>query len=95
MRRWNLSRGALSVCVAAASLAGCGGTQPLSGVGQAPVAPARTVSHRPLAKSYFKSLFVFYGANGEYPVAGLLNVNGTLYGTTTAGGGGRTDLGMG
>src|SRR5215469_15261991 len=35
------------------------------------------------------------GTDGAGPMAGLTNVNGTLYGTTFAGGGGSCDLGCG
>jgi hypothetical protein len=33
-----------------------------------------------------KVLYSFGGGDGAYPLAGLINVNGTLYGTTYTGG---------
>jgi uncharacterized repeat protein (TIGR03803 family) len=93
MRRWNLNRYAISSCVTAALLAGCGGSQPPIGAPSAiqqtsAISPARTGLHKPLTTAYFKSLYAFgaQSGDGEYPQAGLLNVNGALYGTTSAGG---------
>lgn len=96
MDRLNLSRGALSVYVAGALLAGCGGSQPPNGtpapMPQIPAAAlARAVAGRTgLAWSY-KVLHRFsphrrHPSRGEGPSGGLLDFNGTLYGTTTYGG---------
>jgi uncharacterized repeat protein (TIGR03803 family) len=81
MRRWNLRHYASS-CAAAALLAGCGGAQPPVG------APSATPQALPMrAKSSYKELYRFGPQKyGTYPAAGLLYVNGALYGTTTAGG---------
>ncbi|MGB6601398.1 MAG: hypothetical protein WBE77_09995 [Candidatus Cybelea sp.] len=65
----------------AASLAGCGGSQPPIG---APGAMPQTLPIR--AKSSYKELYRFGPQKyGTYPAAGLLYVNGVLYGTTTRG----------
>jgi len=61
-------------------LAGCGGSQPLIGApGAVPQAPASTS---------YKSLYSFgkRSSDGQEPKAALIDVNGTLYGTTFAGG---------
>jgi uncharacterized repeat protein (TIGR03803 family) len=73
------NRAALGVCAASILFAGCGGSQLPIG---APVAMQQ--SHA-LPSSY-RVLFDFRDRNGAYPYADLLNVNGTLYGTTAAGG---------
>jgi uncharacterized repeat protein (TIGR03803 family) len=85
MRRWNLSRGALSVCVAAALVAGCGGSQPPIG---APGAIQQTHALGARGKSTnYKVLYRFFGApDGALPYAELIDVHGTLYGTTGKGG---------
>jgi uncharacterized repeat protein (TIGR03803 family) len=64
-------------------LAGCGGSQPPIG---APGAMGQTMAHRILPTGSFKMLYRFSGPDGEQPQAGLINVNGTLYGTTNYGG---------
>jgi uncharacterized repeat protein (TIGR03803 family) len=83
----------LTISLAAALLAGCGGSQPpISALGAMPgnhtVAQARGIMHpiRPAPSSYrvlysFKSL-----PDGESPLASLIEVNGKLYGTTSQGG---------
>ena len=51
------------------------------------VAPARTIMRRVLPRRSFKVLYRFPGGrNGALPVASLIDVNGTLYGTTSFGG---------
>lgn len=74
---------ALSISVAAAFLVGCGGSQASIGAtAQGPeVMPSHTL-HR-LTSSY-RVLYSFPGhpKDGFEPRAGLLNVNGALYGTT-------------
>ena len=90
MTTLSFTRDALSICVAGALLAGCGGTQPAIGapgaMPQTPaIASARSGAHR-LSTSY-QQLYGFHPAyQGARPEAGLLDVNGTLYGTTYAGG---------
>jgi uncharacterized repeat protein (TIGR03803 family) len=72
---------ALSVCVAAL-LAGCGGSQP-----QLSVSPAGFASQPWSARQAYNILHKFGGAgDGWYPSAALINVKGTLYGTTAKGG---------
>ena len=83
MKSFGLGKYALSGGVALALLAGCGGLQTISPPTeqQTNLAPAH-----PLANGY-KVLYSFKGgADGEYPWAGLVNVKGTLYGTTEKGG---------
>lgn len=68
--------------------AACGGLQPPLG---AP--PAIDGTHGNRARptdlsSKYTVLFSFDSSNGETPFAGLTNVHGTLYGTTSTGGGG-------
>jgi|HubBroStandDraft_6_1064221.scaffolds.fasta_scaffold149627_2 uncharacterized repeat protein (TIGR03803 family) len=74
----------LSVCVAVAMLAGCGGTQP-------PISPspARVTAERTRSDVAYNVLYGFTGGSGdgELPFAGLVKVKGTLYGTTAYGGG--------
>lgn len=71
------------VCAVAARLAGCsGGSTPLS----SSLSQVATESARELVA--FDVLYSFQGApkDGENPNEALLNVNGTLYGTTNDGG---------
>jgi len=66
--------------MAVAMLAGCGGG---NGV---PLSPSFAERMRPSVK--YSVLYSFEGGNdGRDPHAGLLNVNGTIYGTTEYGGG--------
>lgn len=82
MRHWTLSHYAISSCVTAALLAGCGGSQPPIGT---PGAMPRTLPIR--ATSLYNESYRFGPQKyGTYPAAGLLDVNGTLCGTTMAGG---------
>jgi hypothetical protein len=79
MRNRDLNRFVLSICVAVVMLAGCGGSQPLIG------APGSM--SLPNASTSYKSLYSFgAGSDGQQPKAALINVNGTLYGTTYGGG---------
>ena len=75
-----LSRFALNACVASALLAGCGGSQPPIGA-----AAALPQSH---ASSGYTTLYGFgkRSSDGQQPKAGLIELNGTLYGTTVGGG---------
>jgi uncharacterized repeat protein (TIGR03803 family) len=74
-------------------LAGCGGSQPPIGApGAMPqsqasaIAPARTgMQHVGTAPSY-QVLFSFNRSDGWFPDASLIDVTGTLYGTTVGGG---------
>ena len=79
------NRYALSVCVAAAVLAGCGG-----GSGT-PLSPsiAGLTTERTRASVTYGVLYSFAGSgegDGETPEATLIDVKGTLYGTTILGG---------
>ncbi len=75
--------GALYSSVAVALLAGCGGSQPPIG---APGAIAQR-AERPIVKP-FRVLYRFAGGrDGSGPGGPLIDVSGTLYGTTAAGGG--------
>jgi uncharacterized repeat protein (TIGR03803 family) len=74
---------------AVALLPSCGGVQqPLSwgAVPQAQIASVGNRTHRMIAAAY-RVLYSFKGqSDGERPAAGLIDVDGTLYGTTTEGG---------
>ncbi|MFY9720859.1 MAG: choice-of-anchor tandem repeat GloVer-containing protein, partial [Candidatus Cybelea sp.] len=85
MRISSLSGSALSSCVAVALLAGCGGG---SGTPLSP-SPLGVSAERTHKLPAYRVLYSFRGgSDGAFPSAGLTNVNGTLYGTTTDGGGG-------
>jgi uncharacterized repeat protein (TIGR03803 family) len=93
MKLSDSGRYAVSISVAVALLAGCGGSQPPVGVpGAMPqppaVAPNSTMAHHSGAtSSSYQIVYRFAGgADGQNPQASLIDVNGTLYGTTTAGG---------
>jgi uncharacterized repeat protein (TIGR03803 family) len=84
-----LGRFALGVCVGVAMLAGCGG-------GNAPFSPspAGVTAQRAHVRRAYSLLYSFKGGpDGALPEAGLLNVNGTLYGTTAKGGGAKCKCG--
>src|ERR1700722_1743881 len=79
MRTFALSRLALNISAATTLLAGCGGSQP-------PIGAPGAMSQAPASTGY-KSLYSFgKGSDGQQPKAALINVNGTLYGTTYGGG---------
>jgi uncharacterized repeat protein (TIGR03803 family) len=90
MKSLDFGRYVLSSCVAAAMLAGCGGSQPPIG------APDATLQRRLLPffddrsdnrNGEFQLLYKFKDyANGERPLAALVAENGVLYGTTSTGG---------
>ncbi|MGB8909654.1 MAG: choice-of-anchor tandem repeat GloVer-containing protein [Candidatus Cybelea sp.] len=83
MRRWNLSHHAISSCVTAALLSGCGGSQPPTSVSVIPQAPA-LATH---ANRNYKVVYSFGAVpDGSNPQASLIDVSGTLYGTTYSGG---------
>jgi uncharacterized repeat protein (TIGR03803 family) len=81
MKSFDFGRYALSICVAATMPAGCGG-------GSTPLSPsvAGLTAERTRPNVTYELLHSFTGADGKYPYAGLINVNGTLYGTTYDGG---------
>jgi len=83
MRISHISRYALGAC-AAAMLAGCGGSQPpIDAQGAMP----QTRAERRRVRPAYSVLHNFGGSgDGSHAQAGLLNVNGTLYGTTADGG---------
>jgi uncharacterized repeat protein (TIGR03803 family) len=80
-----LSRYALSSCAAAAMLTGCGGSQ-------LPVrAPGATPQGHEMAahanSTNYRIVYSFLGSpDGGSPTARLIDVGGTLYGTTSQGG---------
>jgi uncharacterized repeat protein (TIGR03803 family) len=90
MKSIGLSTKALSAGVAVALLAGCGALRqaqddtPLP-IG-APGAMRQTMANRSVPAGSFKTLYRFNGSGGAQPEASLINVNGTLYGTTNYGG---------
>jgi len=86
MRGLDFSRYALTSCVAAAMLTGCGGSQPPIG---APFSSSATriTKERPRTSVTYRALYSFRGsADGESPEAALAEVGGSLYGTTYLGG---------
>ncbi len=90
-------RSALGLCATVALLSGCGALQPMgapdamqqdAGIA-APesAAAARTIGHRIIPASSYQVLHRFDGRDGSHPTAGLISVNGTLYGTAFSPGG--------
>ena len=84
---------AFCVGLTVALLAGCGGSRISSPL----PAPATNGSRQhPLTSNGYESLYSFKGSpDGAYPAAGVLAVNGTLYGTTIYGGTGCTSSSIG
>jgi len=83
----DVSRFALGYCAGVVVLAGCGGGASLSPSPAGPSTALRAPSaERPRPSVRYKELYSF-GASGDAsnPYAGLINVNGTLYGTTAYG----------
>lgn len=93
MKGFGLERCALSGGVALALLAGCGASQPPIGAPNAmqqtvATDPTRFSVNRVQPSSPFRVLHRFSGgSDGAIPYAGLIDVRGTLYGTTNVGGG--------
>jgi uncharacterized repeat protein (TIGR03803 family) len=93
MESLGLGRFALAIGVATALLTGCGGSRtPIGAPDVMPVSntgsQARMIAHRiRTASSSYQVLYTF-GArpDGQNPLASLINVGSTLYGTTFAGG---------
>lgn len=85
MENRNDSRVAISICAAAALLAACGGSQgPISAPGAMPQVSAGAAR---TSGTTYEVLHSFSGdPDGQNPQAGLIDVGGTLYGTTYAGG---------
>ncbi|MBV8067116.1 MAG: hypothetical protein JO113_03985 [Candidatus Eremiobacteraeota bacterium] len=78
-----LSRCALSACCAA--MAACSQTTDLSRLQYTPT--AKGAPHRAGGPQSYQVLYSFGAVpDGEYPNAGVINVGGTLYGTTFSGG---------
>jgi uncharacterized repeat protein (TIGR03803 family) len=77
-------RHALVFYAAAVVVAGCGG---VSGTPLSP-SPVGLTAERTAARPAYKLLYSFEGGSrdGDWPVAGLVKVSGTLYGTTRFGG---------
>lgn len=77
-------RHTLAFCTGMVVVVGCGGgsSTPLS------PSPAGLAAERTAARPAYKLLYSFEGGSrdGEWPVPGLVNVKGTLYGTTRFGG---------
>jgi uncharacterized repeat protein (TIGR03803 family) len=96
MKNLDFGRYVLSSCMAAALLAGCGGSQPIGAPGAIPQVrlsgPPRATSLRSLSTSSYQVLFRFgRHANPRHDIGGanpegLIAVGGELYGTTAAGG---------
>lgn len=87
---WRAGGYALGIC-AIAVFAGCGG-----GGGNTPLSPspAAVTAEPTKARQSYSVLYSFKGEpDGAYPKAGLLNVDGTLYGTTVKGGGAECECG--
>jgi uncharacterized repeat protein (TIGR03803 family) len=82
----NLRYNVLGVC-AAALLVACSSSASQSGLGAPALAPSGAHAAVPLSVRY-GVLHSFKGgeADGEEPFAGLVNIKGTLYGTTYEGG---------
>jgi uncharacterized repeat protein (TIGR03803 family) len=84
VRNWDFHRAALGI-FAAGLLAGCGASQPPIDLPATNAQDAAPSARRD--KASYKVLYIFKAKpDGSHPIAGLINVNGTLYGTTRRGG---------
>ncbi|MGC1381394.1 MAG: choice-of-anchor tandem repeat GloVer-containing protein, partial [Candidatus Baltobacteraceae bacterium] len=79
-------RSALGICATVAVLSGCGGLQPPVGAPSATQQIAHRADTRGNPLSYAKLYNFGRLPDGHHPGAGLVDVNGTLYGTTVNGG---------
>jgi uncharacterized repeat protein (TIGR03803 family) len=90
MKDLDLSRYAVAIGATAALLAGCGGAQPPIGApGATPTTGFQRSANAPYTERFARSysvLLSFDTTDGAQPTGGLLNENGTLYGTTFGGG---------
>jgi uncharacterized repeat protein (TIGR03803 family) len=87
VRVWDFSRCLFGIGAATAILAGCGGSQPPTGAPGAMQQSAHAVVHRIATATSYRVLYSFRGgSDGNLPLANLVNVNDTLYGTTYNGG---------
>jgi uncharacterized repeat protein (TIGR03803 family) len=86
MKVSELSRYALCVSIAAALLAACGESQPPIGAPGAMSQGTAIAAHDSSANYEVVYSFSGYPNDGANPYAGLIDVGGTLYGTTAAGG---------
>jgi len=102
MRAFTVLRLSLNASAVAALLTGCGGSQPLFAAPGAmlpnrALVPPRANSNPVDMNRSYRVLYSFaWGtSDASQPVAGLIDVNGTLYGTTEDGGGGCASYGPG
>jgi uncharacterized repeat protein (TIGR03803 family) len=80
-----LARLVLGIGAAALLLTACGGSQPPIGAQASAITSARIAGHHPSGS--YQQLYRFHPPkDGVHPDAGLLDVGGTLYGTTSRGG---------
>jgi uncharacterized repeat protein (TIGR03803 family) len=89
MKNLEFNRIMLSSCAAAAMLAGCGGSQPPIGApGAMPQTTAIAARADPAPRPAYTMLYSFKGGrdDGQWPLASVTNLRGTLYGTTPRGG---------
>lgn len=91
MKISDFSRYGLGIGAGIAMLAGCGGSQvpmgPVSGKDAAVMRQA-LLTDQPTGTHHFRAFYTFEsGTDGANPRAGLVALNGTLYGTTGIGGG--------
>jgi uncharacterized repeat protein (TIGR03803 family) len=83
----NFNHNAVSICAIAAILQGCGALRLAQNDTQAPIGVSGAVPQRVIGDAIgYKILHRFNGRNGEAPLASLLELKGTLYGTTSLGG---------
>lgn len=84
MKHFDFGGGALSGCLIAAMLAGCGAPGAMQSSGTTPA-----FTHgRPFTSAAYTVLYRFHKpmVNGAHPQAGLIDVSDTFYGTTANGG---------
>jgi len=85
MGTFALSRYAFTISVAAALLAGCGGSQPPIGASNA--MPQRRATALPTSSKNYQIIYAFgTSPDGAQPAGGLFEVGGMFYGTTAGGG---------